>query len=239
MTQHGCYNAANNFDPDIIQSAIQNSPGKVMRVKLVSKLQATGIVLFISLLSVGCASQQVRPQALTPQQSDLSHVRDGLAILLVRVDGSHHVLSDFEILNLETQESFSHPFYDDSELGSSNLDYEQMGGENGALEHMVFLDIPSGKYQITGIEISDKGYQYKHPVSDMESIYFEFGPGTPAYLGELFVSLGKESRKGILTEVGEVFFMASMRPANNIKRIVKRYPMLQSLEIHQGKIWEK
>ena len=210
-----------------------------MRVKLVSKLQATGIVLFISLLSVGCASQQVRPQALTPEHSDLSHVQDSLAILLVRVDGSHHVLSGFEVLDLETEESYSHPFYDNSEIDSSSLDYEQMGGENGALEHMVFLDIPAGKYQVTGIEISDKDYQYKHPVSDMDTIYFEFGPGTPAYLGEFFVSLGKESRKGVLTEAGEVFFMASVRPANNIKRIVKRYPMLQSLEIHQGKIWEK
>ena len=202
-------------------------------------LKWLGLLLMVGVLSGGCSSQQVRPQALTPNQSDLSHVQDGLAILLVRVDGSHHILRGFEVLNLETQKSYSHPFYDNSELGSSNLDYEQMGGENGALEHMVFLDIPAGSYQVTGIEISDKKHQYKHPVSDIESIYFEFGPGTPAYLGELFVSLGKESRKGILTEAGEVFFMASMRPEKNIKRVVKRYPMLQSVEIHQGRIWEK
>ena len=89
------------------------------------------------------------------------------------------------------------------------------------------------------IQDDDPALFVAYPVSDMDTIYFEFGPGTPAYLGEFFVSLGKESRKGVLTEAGEVFFMASVRPANNIKRIVKRYPMLQSLEIHQGKIWEK
>ncbi len=199
----------------------------------------TGLLLMVSVLSGGCASQQVRPQALTPDQADLSHVQDGLAILLVRVDGSYHIMRSLEVLNLETQESFSHPFYNSSELGSSNLDYEQMGGDNGALEHMVFLDIPPGSYQVTGIEISDKKHQYKHSVPNIESIFFEFGPGTPAYLGELFVSLGMESRKGVLAEVGEIFFMTSMRPTKNIKRVVKRYPMLQALEIHQGKIWEK
>jgi hypothetical protein len=197
------------------------------------------LLLMVAGLSAGCSLQQGRLNALTPDQTDLSHVRNGLAILLVRIDGSHHILRGLEVKNLETGKSFLHSFYENSGSGSSDLDYEQMGGENGALEHMIFLDVPPAKYQVTSIEMSDKNHQYKHPISDMESIYFEFGPATPAYLGELFISLGKESRKGVLTEVGEVFFMASVRPENNIKRVIKRYPVLESIEIHQGRIWEK
>ena len=161
-----------------------------MRINLVRDSVGLLILLVISLI-VGCSLQQVRPQALTPGQSDLSHVKDGLTILLVRLDGSHHILSGLEILNLDTQESFSHTFYDSSDLGSSYLKFNQMGGDNGALEHMVFLDIPHGKYQITSVQISDKGHQSIYRISDLSSIFFEFSQDSPVYLGELFISLGK------------------------------------------------
>ncbi len=210
-----------------------------MRTNLVSKRQAIGLVLLMGLLLGGCSAKQLRLQALTPEHSSVSHIQDGLAILLVRLDGSHHILRDLEIRNLATQERYSYPFYDNPKLGSSYLDYDQLGGENGALEHMIFLDIPPGKYQITSVSISDKGHQSQYRASDMNSIFFEFDRGSPVYLGELFISLGKKSRSGLLSNVEEVFFMASVRPEMNVKRVTQRYPALQSVNIRAGKIWEQ
>ena len=208
------------------------------------KITARGFVLtsiFIMIFLQGCSVKNVRPQSLSPDHVDLSHLQDDLAILVVRLPGDYHTLNHLTVKNLETQQVYPLPFFDNPILGSSYLEFEKIGTGKDIIQHIVFLDIPVGKYQIQRIQVFNIWkYGAKYTVNDIGFLFFEYGPGSPAYLGELYITLGDEiKRTGVFTKAKDAYFSTSTNFSENVNSIQTRYKALKTTKIHQGKIWKQ
>ncbi|MEM7504441.1 MAG: hypothetical protein AAF417_20555 [Pseudomonadota bacterium] len=185
----------------------------------------------------GASLERVRPQALSTDDADLSAVNDDLAMLVVHVNERFYRLNDMLVINTETQERFSLPFFDNFILGSKALPFENVGTDDGVVRHYVFLDLPAGRYQISDIKVASGDVSYDY--DELDDLFFEFEAGAPAYLGELSITLDDplNPRARRPTRVG--LFTPSADRDGYLPIIRSRYPALADVQIADGRIWKE
>ncbi|MDH3380894.1 MAG: hypothetical protein OEQ39_28610 [Gammaproteobacteria bacterium] len=156
---------------------------------------------------------RVHPQALSPENTDLSSIEHNLVLMSVDI---HQLdtklrLHRMVVQNLQTQEFWVSVFFYNAFIGSEDLPFTLNGN---IVEHLVFLDIPPGTYQITKTEFAYSQYDsfsggnlqvLKHEL--LQKVKFEVLEGKPTYIGNLKVEIvgasivgTKEAEQSILLE---------------------------------------
>lgn len=155
------------------------------------------IVIVFSCLTSCAALDRVRPQAINVEDKDLSSVNDSLAFFAISISSSNPKLQLHRLRarNLETEEIYVFPFFDNAVIGSSPLTYTSSGN---SLNSEVFLDLPKGLYLITQLDFQNFTFNATGPsvVQSLEHklqlpLLFEV-LDTPSYLGKLQVAIAKK-----------------------------------------------
>ena len=150
----------------------------------------------VILLLNGCSSMdRIRPQALQPDDQNLPKLEHNLVLLSVDIDQTDTRLKLHRMVarNLETQQLWVFPFFDNTILGSSQLPFREVGNTT---EHLVFVDIPAGTYQLTKTDF--KYFQYnilgsntaQHLEHELYTpVYFKVPNDDASYLGNLIIKI--------------------------------------------------
>lgn len=156
------------------------------------------VIVFACSLLVSCAAlDRVRPQAIKPDDKDLSSINDSLVFFAVSIRSANPSLQLHRLLarNLETNELYVFPFYDNAVIGSYPLTYT---ASNNTLNSIVFLDLPRGLYLVTQLDF----YNFTFNVSGanvaqslehklQQPLLFEVLED-PSYVGQLQVAIAKK-----------------------------------------------
>ncbi len=112
------------------------------------------LALCVAVLTAGCASNmRIQSQALDFADSDLSAVKQRLVMLTIHVEPAsmNLKLRNFMVRDSSSDQVFRFSFFDNVILGSKALPH--IVGDN-AVQHMVFLDLPAGRYVMDDFEFA-------------------------------------------------------------------------------------
>ncbi len=117
--------------------------------------------------------------------------------------------------------------------------------QNGFVQHTVFMDLPAGRYQITGLGMTRKRLVYSHDsavgmkrsvynlasIDGIDSLFFWYDDYDPlAYVGELHIDF-----KDGFSSAPTLFVTRS--PSSHVEGIRTRYPGVADQRVGEGNLW--
>ncbi len=210
---------------------------------LASGRAATAVLMVASALT-GCASSMdhLRPQALEPEHTDLSHLADTLVVTTVAIAPAGYILNALTATNTTTGQLYRFPYFSNPFLGTRKLPHELVDiGDRSVTTHVVFMDLPPGHYEVYEVEIAHEAGFESFEFDKKTWFAFDVENATPHYLGNLTMVLSENLEPNRLRAtralgiVGEESVSGALRDVR-LAELRQRYSALDGVAFHHGRV---
>ena len=204
-------------------------------------------ILLIAAGSINTASAddsrdtEVRHNFLAPSDRNLPEVSEELAVLTVNICNKRPnvFLQQIDIENTLSKQRYAlqanaAQYPEKRVVVRNTITGIAMGHveENGVVQHTLFMDLPAGRYQITGLRFVRDGVSQTYAsVNDIQSLFFWYDDhDLLSYIGELNISFGDGFSRAPT--------LFATRSANqHVRDIRTRYAAVADSEFDDGNIW--
>lgn len=210
------------------------------------------LVILLQLTLSGCASQNMRSQALDPGAENIDNISESLVFMPVHIKPTqaNMKLNGIILINTETEEWNIISFFNNIFLGSDTVPHSV---EDGEVVQYLLLDLPAGEYRLSKMDFSflwetrsggfmdtelteeiilrvpEQNQVYAGRLSiDIQSITVSGLSGTKTYSFPLPQSV--EISKLFDGLQGDLHFDVDDRLSEDLERAIERYPGLGTVD---------